>query len=256
MKVLTEFDYEFFRQYGFVVCQDLVSAAEVGELNALFDADRAKVPLRWQQRGDQAGNYDALVTTPEFDAIVRHPSILEAAEDLMGGPLCFGEIGIRHMGAYEGDTRQGFHRDQPHWTGHPLRMDYIQFMLYLTDVDETTHCFSISPESVDEPILERQAQLDRHGSMDIHGPAGTVCLFNVSVLHTATTRATQQERRSVQIYYGHRGRPYLADDSLIPPVFWSDPDPEVRAFYGNVNEITRIYLNAFGLEEPVDTGNR
>ena len=131
-------------------------------------------------------------------------------------------------------------------------MDYIQLMLYLADVDETTHCFSASPESVDEPILEDTAkQLERGGGVDLHGPAGTVCLFNVSVLHTATTRPTQSERLSVQVYYGHRARAYLADDSVIPPMSWKDhPDSEVRAFYGNINEITRIYLRAFGMDEP------
>jgi hypothetical protein len=131
-------------------------------------------------------------------------------------------------------------------------MDYIQLMLYLTDVDETTHCFSLSPESVDEPILEEAGkQLERGGCFDVHGPAGTVCLFNVAVLHRATVRKTDKERISIQVYYGHRERPYLADDSLIPPMFFiNHPDPEVRAFYGNLNGITRMYMRAFGIEEP------
>lgn len=249
MGILNEFDHEFFRQYGFIVLEGLLAAAEVLEINRLFAEDRKDFPLRWQRRGAQAGNYDALVTTPAFGGITRHPLILQAAEELMGGPLCFGEFGVRHMGAHDA-ARQGFHRDRGHWQEHPLRMDFIQLMLYLSDVDETTHCFSISPESVEDPILDRGEQLERHGSIDIHGPAGTVCLFNVAVLHTATVRQTQKERRTVQIYYGHRDRPYLANDSLIPPRFWKyDADPEVRAFYGNLNDITRTYMDAFGVEE-------
>ena len=250
MSILTEFDLDFFRQYGYVVRTDLVTPDEVREFIELFDADRKKVPQRWARRGTQDGNYDALVTTPEFDKVIRHSLILQAVEELMDGPVCFGEIGARYMGPYDEKPRQGWHRDRPHWLEHPLRMDYIQLMLYLTDVDETTHCFSLSPESADEPILEdRTKQLERDGSIDIHGPAGTVCLFNVAVLHSATTRLTQSERKTVQVYYGHRERTYLADDSLIPPMFWKDhPDPEVRAFYGNLNEITRIYLHAFGMD--------
>ena len=129
-------------------------------------------------------------------------------------------------------------------------MDFIQLMLYLTDVGEDTHCFSISPESVDAPILDNKAQLERDGVIDIHGPAGTICLFNVAVLHTATVRKTDHVRQSLQVYYGHRDRPYLADDSLIPPMFANDADPETRAFYGNTNEITRLYLRGFGMDEP------
>ena len=252
MSILTECDVDFFRNNGHVVRTDLVTPDEVREFVELFDADRKKTPLRWMRRGTQDGNYDALVTSPQFDAVIRHPRILQAVEELLGGPVCFGEIGIRSMGPYDGELKQGWHRDRPHWPKHPLRMDYIQLMLYLTDVDETTHCFSLSPESVDEPILKDMAeQFERGGRVDIHGLAGTVCLFNVAVLHTATTRPTQSERKTVQVYYGHRARAYLANDSVIPPMFWKDhPDPKVRAFYGNLNEITRIYLRAFGMEEP------
>ena len=150
------------------------------------------------------------------------------------------------MASYDGEPHQRFHRDRPHWEDHPLRMDYIQLMLYLTDVDENTHCFSLSPESVNNPILDTEAQLDRDGIVDFHGPAGTVVLFNISLLHTATVRVTQQERKTVQAYYGHRSRPFLSNCSVIPPRFWRhDPDPEVRAFYGNLNGTTEVFLSAF-----------
>ena len=153
---------------------------------------------------------------------------------LMGGPVCFSEICLRHMGPYDGEPCQDFHRDRPHWENHPLRMDYMQLMLYLTNVDESTHCFSISPESVNHPILDNEAQLERDGCVDFHGPAGTMVLFNISLLHAATVRTTQKERKTVQTYYGHRFRPFLSNCSVIPPRFWRNaPNPETRAFYGN-----------------------
>jgi hypothetical protein len=128
-------------------------------------------------------------------------------------------------------------------------MDYIQSMLYLTDVTSNTHCFSLSPESIEQPVLQEQdEQLKRGGIVDILGPAGTVCLFNVSVLHTATTRTTATERKTVQTYYGHRDRAPLANDSVIPPRLWKDDsDPETRAFFGNLNDVTKIYSDAFGV---------
>ena len=248
--VLSDFDHDFFRQYGFVVLGDLLTRAELHEYLDLFHEDRRRAPLRWGLRGHQYCACDALITTPEFDRVIRHELILSAVEELMGGPVCFGELCARHMDPAGEAAAQGWHRDRGHWSGHPLRMDYIQLMLYLSDVGEDTHCFSISPEAIDEPILDREAQLERDGAIDIHGPAGTVCLFNVAVLHTATVRKTDKVRKSLQVYYGHRNRPYLADDSLIPPAFANDPDPETRAFYGNINEITRLYLRGFGVEEP------
>ena len=249
MALLTELDHEFFRQYGFLVLDDLLTREELREYVELFHEDRRKAPLRWALRGEQYCACDALITTPEFDRVIRHNLILSAVEELMGGPSCFGELCARHMDPADRPARQRWHRDKPHWPEHPRRMDFIQLMLYLSDVGEDTHCFSISPESVDEPILDTNEQLERDGVIDIHGPAGTVCLFNVAVLHAATVRKTDKVRKSLQVYYGHRDRPYLADDSIIPPMFCNDPDPETSAFYGNTNDITRLYLRGFGMEE-------
>ncbi len=250
MPILNHFDHEFFRQYGFIVLEDLISSNEVDYYLDLFRTDKERAPLRWNQRGIQTMNCDALCTTPEFDDVIRHPKILQAVVELLGGPVCFGELCIRHMGPSNKRENQGWHRDRAHYLEHPLRMDYIQLMLYLTDVDESSHCFSLSPESVDRPILDnRDKQLKRDGCFDVHGPAGTVCLFNVSVLHRATGRKTDKERKTIQAYYGHRDRDFLANDSLMPPMFFNNhPDPEVRAFYGNINDITRLYMRAFGLE--------
>ena len=130
---------------------------------------------------------------------------------------------------------------------HPLRVPYIQVMLYLTNLDEGSHCFSISPESIDDPILEEEKQLERAGGVDLHGPAGTALLFNIAVLHTATVRPTEQERKSVQTYYGRTSGEYLSNDSCIPARLWRDhPDRAVREFYGKLNPRSELFSRAFG----------
>ncbi len=234
---------------GFANLGQVFGGDELEALTCLFDADRADYAYFWHRYGHhQEANYDALITTPAFDDLIRHPRILPVIEDLMGGPVCFGEIGLRFMGPYDGPLHRSWHRDRPHWQEHPLRMDYIQLMVYLTDVDESTHCISFSPESIEEPVLaEKDSQLARGGVYDLHGPAGTCALFNVAALHTATTRPTRAVRKTVQIYYGHRGHAPLANDSCIPATLWRDhADPETRAFYGVLNRRTELYLAAFG----------
>ncbi|MBV7335081.1 phytanoyl-CoA dioxygenase family protein [Chloroflexi bacterium TSY] len=246
---MNQADRDFFAQYGYLNLGQVLDAADLKYFHDLFDADREKFPYFWRPYDHhQQANYDALITTPKFDELIRHPKILPTVEALMGGPVCFGEIGLRWMGPYDGEFHQGWHRDKPHWPEHPLRMDYIQLMVYFTDVDESTHCISFSPESIDQGILkDNQAQLARGGVHDLHGPAGTCALFNVSVLHTATTRPTKVIRKTAQIYYGHREHAPLANDSGIPATFWRDhPDEETRGFYGVLNERTRTYMAAFG----------
>ena len=245
--------HEFFRQNGYVVLQELLPPPDVDYFLEIYECDHQKFPNMWCGFGDQTVNCDTLLTTPEFDRIIRHPVILPEIEALMGGPVCFGEICIRHMAPYSDELKRGWHRDMPHWPDHPLRMDYIQLMLYLTDVHQGTHCFSLSPESVDDEVLEKDAQLERGGIVDFHGPPGTVVLFNVSVLHTATVRKTDQERKTVQIYYGHQTRPYLSNCTVIPESFWRDhEDVKVREFYGVLNRKTRRYLAAHEAAEIDD----
>ena len=236
-----------FARQGFVDLGAILDADEVAHWRTLFDEDRRRYPYFWHRYGyHQQANYDALVTTPAFDGLIRHPKLLPVVQAVMGGPVCFGEIGLRRMPAYAGEPHRQWHRDRQHWLDHPLRIDYVQLMVYLTDVAEDTHCFSLSPESIDAPILaDTTAQLQR-GIHDLHGPSGTCALCNAAILHTATTRATEVERKSVQIYYGHRARAPLANDSAIPATLWRDhPDAETRSFYGVLNERTRLLTSAF-----------
>lgn len=237
-------DYEFFREHGYLPLGKILTTEEVAYYTALFDRDWAEAHDRWYSAPDhQVINCDALVSSPEIDGLIRHPKIIAPLHDLMGEEICFSEICIRHMAACESpELHRSWHRDRPHWAEHRLRIGYMQAVVYLTDVDETTHCFSISPESVNEEILETEAQLERGGIHDIYGEAGTAILFNISALHTATVRQTQRERKSVQTYYGHPHREFLSNDSLIPANFWRDhSNAEVRAFYGVLNDKTREY---------------
>ena len=246
--------FDAFARSGFVNLGQVLDADEVARFAELFEADRHRYPYFWHPYGHhQRANYDALVTTPAFDDLIRHPRILPVVESLMGGPVCFGEIGLRLMPAYDGELHQQWHRDRAHLSGHPLRLGYVQLMVYLSDVDAHAHCFSLSPESVDEPIFDdADAQLRHGGVYDLHGPAGTCLLCNAAVLHTATTRPTEVERRTVQIYYGHRDGAPLANDSTIPATLWRDhQDAATRAFYGVLNERTRLFAKSFGTESNV-----
>ena len=239
-------DYTFFAEHGYLNLGKVLNDEEVAHFLDLFDRDQTEKRYCWFQHGNQRINYDALMTTPAFDSAIRHPNILPIITELMGGPVCFSEIGARYMGPYDGEPGRHWHRDRPHLPEHPLRMEYIQVMLYLTDVDEDGHCFSLSPESIREPVIEdKEEQVRQKGIYDLHGPSGTAAVFNIAVQHTATTRVTQRERKTLQTYYGHRNHQYMSNDSVIPACFWKHhEDPEVRAFYGVLNERTHLYMDA------------
>ena len=239
---LTAGQIDFFKSHGYLILGKILDGEELQRYQEVFGRDCEQMQTHWYGGGKQTMNCDALVTSPEFDGIIRHPEVLPPLCALMGGEVCFSELCIRHMAPHEGELSRAWHRDRYHWLEHPYRMDYMQLMVYLTDVDETTHCFSISPEAANDEILETNDQVARRDFRDLHGAAGIGILFNVSVVHTATVRPTRSVRKSVQIYYGHRDRPYLSEDSLIPSQWRDHEDPEVRGFYGVLNGKTKKYI--------------
>ena len=263
-------DFDFFKDNGYLSLGKILSDDEVSRFVDAFERDRREFGRFWNDNGIwQTQNCNALLTSPEFDEIIRHPKAMGPLQVLMGGEVCFSETCLRHMGPYErepvaamrswdGPVGRRWHRDGGTgltWAQHPLRIGYVQLMVYLSEVNGTTHSFAVSPQSFDQENLDVEAQLERGGVRELHGCAGTAILFDVTRLHTVTVRPTKSERRSLQTYYGHRHREYLSEDSCIPTRLWRDhPDEEVRGFYGVLNGKTRRYLElTAGRDEvPVD----
>lgn len=240
----------FYRANSFVPLPNLLTSEEVAALNAAIDRDREQNRFMWFCETSPDYNCNLLLTEPIFELTIRHPVILPLVGRLMGGPFCFEELSVRHTGPRDADRPTEWHRDRPHWPEHPLHLDYPQVIYYLTDVDETTHCFTISPEPADGEILHDQAaHLERGGVVYFHGAAGSAILFNAATLHGPTHRRSARHRRIVQVYYGHPDRPALSQVTLIPPRLWRDhPDPEIRRFYGKLNRYNRVMFQALGIE--------
>ena len=243
-------DLDFFKQNGYVNLGQVFVGDDLRRFTDLYDQDRSNRGCFWHpisNHGHQTLNCEPLISSPEIDGLIRHPKLIKPIETIFQGPSCLGEVCLRHMVPRDSRPEEIWHRDRPHATDRPYRCGFLQMMLYLTDVHEGTHCFSISPEPCEGPVLDTKEQLDQRGAVHLHGPAGTVILFNLSVLHAATVRITPHERKTVQIYYGHRDGPVLSDCTLIPTSFWRDhPDPEVRGFYGLMTSRSRQYAEAFG----------
>jgi hypothetical protein len=238
-----------FRANSYVVLPDLLSPDQVAALNEAIDRDREQNRFMWFCEGSPDYNCNLLLTEPLFEITIRQPVVLALVERLMGGPFCFEELSVRHTGPSVEARPTGWHRDRGHWLEHPLHLDYPQVIYYLTDVDEGTHCFTISPEPADGEVLDKAAQVERGGTAYFHGRAGSAILFNAAALHGVTIRQTERHRRIVQVYYGHPDRAPLSEVTLIPPRLWRDhPDPEIRRFYGKTNRYNRVMHRAFGID--------
>ncbi len=230
---------ERFAAQGYLVIPNALDQAEVEAFNEAVDRDREHFPRLWQNRG--GGRHQAvsiLLDEPVFDASILHPSTLPIARELMGEDLCFEEHSVMIREPIEGSPPDPhWHRDIQHGTDPPLYLRNLSLVYYLTDVDASTHCFSIVPESVE---AKASAPDHRDGSTaeDLHGQAGTAILFNAANIHDARQRTTDRERRTIHIYYGHRSLPPLSIHTIFPDRLINHPDPDIRALFDRPNEIT------------------
>lgn len=241
----------FYRANSYVVLPDLLSPEEVAAINWAIDGSREQTPTMWYWRGSPNINCNLLLSEPTHDRVIRHPAVLAVLDRIMGESYCFEESAIQITEPSDEVHPTGWHRDVGHWREHPLFLDYAQLIIYLTDVDETTHCFTISPEPAGGEILPKEAQLEQRGVFYFHSPAGAGILFNAAALHGLTRRKTPKQRRILQVYYSHPHRPAIGDNTIVPPRLWRDhPDPEVRRFYSKHNAFSRLVHHGMGIELP------
>ena len=95
-------DYEFFAEHGYLELGKLLSDEEVQRYLELYERDRAGNQCCWHRTPGLTGladtsstpshmsiNLDVLVSSPEFDALIRHPEVLALVAALIDGPICF-----------------------------------------------------------------------------------------------------------------------------------------------------------------------
>ena len=237
-----------FKEHSYVVLPNVLSAAQVADLNAAIDRDRDANPFLWWFQGSPNNGGNLLLTEPVFDLAPRIPVVLELLDTLMGGPSTFEELSVQITPPSDTAYPTGWHRDTTYWNEHPLHLDYPQMICYLTDVNENTHAFTISPEAADGEIIEQNAHVERGGTTYFHGKAGTAILFNAATVHGATRRVTDNTRRILQVYWGHPSRPNLSDVTIIPPRLWRDhADAEVRRFYSKHSRFSKVFHQGMGI---------
>jgi hypothetical protein len=151
----------FFVENGYAVI-DALSADELETLRAAADAELNPLPLsHTRSRGVSAP--DVLRRTSAFDLVLDHPRVAPLCRRLIGPRMrCVGlSVGERaphpapglQMADGELHTQVWHREDDGNVHGaaeNEFAVPSLQVMYYLDDVDETTHVFSIVPESLAE----------------------------------------------------------------------------------------------------------
>ena len=233
---------EFYETNGYLVVPGALDREEVAALNAAVDADLEANPTLWQNRGNARLTVHALMAHPVMDGTMRPARLLPLLEAIMGAELCAEEHSVRiRVPNPDGEPNCHWHRDgQRPDAGVPFRTRYLSVVFYLSDVDATTHTFSVIPGSGQGEELPPVEAYDLGAAHHIEGPAGTAVLFNTATIHAGNVR------RTIHIYCGRSSDRHLSNYTIFPGRLLHAEEESLRRYYGRPNAITRLVQDHFG----------
>lgn len=150
---------------GYQVVPGALSGDQVDAINAAIDRDLAASTPFWLERehGQVALSVYALLAHEALDVTMRPPSLLPLLEGILGPELCAEEHSVRIRRPHDGEPYCHWHRDgggRPSLARRgPFYTAYVSVAYYLSDVDASTHTFSVIPGSAQGEAL---ADLDSY----------------------------------------------------------------------------------------------
>ena len=242
---------ERYRRTGYLVVPGALDAGQVEAANAAIDRDLAAGTPFWSEReeGHVTLNVHMLLAHEEMDVTMRPPALLPLLEAILGPELCAEEHSVRIRRPYDGEPYCHWHRDGGGWpqlgTRPPYSTHYVSVACYLTDVDATTHTFSLIPGSAQGGQLSPLDRYDLATAHHVEGEKGTAVLFNAAMFHAGNVRRSELERRTIHIYCGRRSAPPISNYTIFPRRLWENEDEAVRRYYQRPNAITGLLLERF-----------
>ena len=237
----------FFSTNGYVVVPGALSSAEVDLINAVIDRDRDENASLWRvQPNGRCQNVNILLAQPELDFTMRPPSLLPLMEAIIGSELCADEHSVMIRAANpDGPTECDWHRDACGGTVEAYFTRYLSIVFYLTDVDDTTHTFSVIPGSAQTADPQGLEEYDLCTADHIVGCAGTAVLFNACTFHAGNVRNTASERRTIHLYCGRVSDDHLSNHTIFPPRLWSGQHEATRRYYSRLNPLSQLLKTHF-----------
>ncbi len=223
---LTDQQLQQFEDLGYVIIPELFSADEVavlkGEIPSIF-AQRRDENFR-EKDGDTVRTAFAAHTYNDvYSKFVRHPRILEPAEQMLDGQVYVHQFKLNAKAAFNGDVWQ-WHQDYGTWhrdddMPEPRAMNLA---VYLDDVTEFNGPLYLIPKShkhgvlaaghdtstTSYPLWTLDEQLIRDmvtegGIVAPKGPAGTGFFFHGCLVHASPPNISPWDRLIVYVSYNN-----------------------------------------------------
>ena len=218
---------EEFDVHGFLRVEQALNAEQVARFNEAVDRHRDAHPHRWIELSDSfREGTNVLPDTADFDEAIENPKTLEILRAIIGEEITFEEFAIMLRDPTGNlDEVKGWHRDIVREYDRRMEIDAVSILMYLSDVTETDHRFSIVPGTHNRLADLNPLDVPSDAGVDVLGPAGTAVIFHARAIHGGRLMPASTQRRTLQAYYSRWRDQRTAEWSEIPPRLYRKNDP-------------------------------
>jgi ectoine hydroxylase-related dioxygenase (phytanoyl-CoA dioxygenase family) len=222
-----------FDQNGYLCVERALSDEQIVRFNAAVDRHRQAFPDDWLELSDSfCEGTNVLPHTADFDEAIENPKTLDILRAIIGEMITFEEFAImlRNPTANLNEVK-GWHRDIVREFDRRMEIDAASIMMYLTDVTDTDHCFTIIPESHRRLVDLNPRDVPPDAGVDVTGPAGTAVIFHARAIHNARLKQNSTQRRTLQAYYSRWRDQRTNEWTEIPPRLYQKQDPALPPYF-------------------------
>jgi ectoine hydroxylase-related dioxygenase (phytanoyl-CoA dioxygenase family) len=156
---------EFYKNHGFVTGVPVLSGAQIeslrNELSRLMQPEQADNPLFYEYHHNESSDPETVLfhalgawrVSPEFHDLIYLPSVVTAAEQLLGGPVRFWHDQLFVKPPRDGAVVE-WHQDYSYWT-RTKPMAHLTCWIGLDDSTENNGCVRYIPGSHRWELLPR-----------------------------------------------------------------------------------------------------
>jgi phytanoyl-CoA hydroxylase len=217
--MISEQDIAFYREHGYLVVTNVLSADEVADLRRVTEefVENARARTAHDEIYDLEDSHSAAeprvrrIKTPHqwhesYARVVAHPDILAVLKQLWGPAIRFDVSKLNLKAAGYGAPVE-WHQD---WAFYPHTNDDLAAVgIMLDDVDETNGPLMVIPGSHTGPILDHhddqgyfcgaidpaRGELDLDEAVKLTGPAGSITIHHARTIHGSATNTSGRPRR-------------------------------------------------------------
>jgi ectoine hydroxylase len=251
-----------YRRDGFAYRSALLSATEarvlVDETERLLTGERPAERFLLEKDGATVRTIvNPHLYSDVFERLICHPTLLAAAQELLGDEVYVFQMGVNNKASFNGDV-WFWHQDYPgyHYDDHIPTSNMVNTLIFLDEVTTLNGPLMIVPGSF-RHVPERPEVSDKGTSYSFRyadndtvtelvssggivaptGPAGSTIFMQVNTLHGSTANLSPWPRRMITLTYNAMTNKATSPSTRAKHIVYDDRDlPALTPLHDNCLE--------------------